>query len=83
MDDMSRTLSSSVVVIQDADMKPFKRPGDIVFRQWRTVIAMFLGMPCLYLFYELVVLTALYYYMRHRHEKMCDALYCKWFAHES
>jgi hypothetical protein len=43
MDDMSRTLSSSVVVIQDADMKPFKRPGDIVFRQWRTVIAMFLG----------------------------------------
>lgn len=52
-------------------------------RFFALVIAMFLGMPWLYLFYELVVLTALYYYMRHRHETMCAALYSKWFAHES
>ena len=47
------------------------------------VISMFLGMPWLYLFYEMVILVALYYYMRHRHETMCDELYNKWFAHES
>lgn len=52
-------------------------------RFFALVIAMFLGMPWLYLFYELVVLTALYYYMRHRHETMCAALYSKWFIHES
>ena len=52
-------------------------------RFFALVIAMFLGMPWLYLFYELVVLTALYYYMRHRHETMCAALYSKWFVHES
>jgi hypothetical protein len=52
-------------------------------RFFALVIAMFLGMPWLYLFYELVVLTALYYYMRHRHETMCAALYSKWFTHES
>ena len=52
-------------------------------RFFALVIAMFLGMPWLYLFYELVVLTALYYHMRHRHETMCAALYSKWFTHES
>ena len=52
-------------------------------RFFALVIAMFLGMPWLYLFYELVVLTALYYYMHHRHETMCAALYSKWFTHES
>ena len=52
-------------------------------RFFALVIAMFLGMPWLYLFYVLVVLTALYYYMRHRHETMCAALYSKWFTHES
>ena len=41
------------------------------------VIAMFLGMPWLYLFYEMVVLTALLAYMRHRHEKMCAELLTK------
>ena len=46
-------------------------------------VSMFLGMPWLYLFYEMVILVALYYYMRHRHEKMCDELYHKWFSHES
>ena len=52
-------------------------------RFFALVISMFLGMPWLYLFYEMVVLVVLYCYMRHRHETMCDALYRKWFAHES
>jgi hypothetical protein len=52
-------------------------------RFFALVISMFLGMPWLYLFYEMVVLGALFCYMRHRHEAMCDELYSKWFAHES
>ena len=52
-------------------------------RFFALVISMFLGMPWLYLFYEMVVLAALFCYMRHRHEAMCDELYSKWFAHES
>ena len=52
-------------------------------RFFALVIAMLLGMPWIYLFYELVVLTALYCYMRHRHETMCEELYHQWFAHES
>lgn len=47
------------------------------------VIAMLVGMPCLYLFYEMVVLTALLFYMRRRHERLCTELYDKWFAYES
>lgn len=47
------------------------------------VFSMICGMPWLYLFYEMVILTALFCYMRHRHESMCDELYHKWFAHES
>lgn len=47
------------------------------------VISMFAGMPWLYLFYEMVVLAALFGYMRYRHEKMCVGLYQKWFTHES
>ena len=47
------------------------------------VISMFLGMPWLYLFYEMVILVALYHHMHHRHETMCEKLYYKWFAHES
>jgi biotin transporter BioY len=52
-------------------------------RFFALVIAMLLGMPWLYLFYEMVVLTVLFCYMRHRHETMCEKLYHKWFAHES
>ena len=52
-------------------------------RFFALVISMFLGMPWLYLFYEMVVLGALFCYMRHRHEAMCDELYSKWLAHES
>ena len=52
-------------------------------RFFALVISMFLGMPWLYLFYEMVVLAALFCYMHHRHETMCDELYNKWFAHES
>ena len=52
-------------------------------RFFALVISMFLGMPWLYLFYEMVVLGALFCYMRHRHEAMCDELYSKWFVHES
>lgn len=47
------------------------------------VFAMLVGMPCIYIFYEMVVLTALLFYMRWRHESMCDHLYKKWFAHEA
>ena len=49
-------------------------------RFFALVIAMLLGMPWLYLFYEMVVLTALLFYMRYTHEKMCVQLYEKWFA---
>jgi hypothetical protein len=52
-------------------------------RFFALVISMFLGMPWIYLFYEMVILVALYHYMRYRHEKMCDEMYHKWFAHES
>lgn len=47
------------------------------------VFAMLVGMPCVYIFYEMVVLTALLFYMRWRHECMCGHLYKKWFAHEA
>lgn len=49
-------------------------------RFFALVIAMLLGMPWLYLFYEMIVLTALLFYMRYTHEKMCVQLYEKWFA---
>ncbi len=52
-------------------------------RFFALVIAMLLGMPWLYLLYEMVVLTCLFCHMRHRHETMCEELYHKWFAHES
>ena len=52
-------------------------------RFFALVIAMLLGMPWLYLLYEMVALTALFCDMRHRHEAICDELYHKWFAHES
>ena len=51
-------------------------------RFFALAISMYLGMPWLYLFYEMVILVALYHYMRHRHEAMCNELYNKWFAHE-
>lgn len=49
-------------------------------RFFTLVVSMLLGMPCLYLFYEMVVLTALLVYMRHRHEKMCRELMDKYFS---
>lgn len=48
-------------------------------RFFALVISMLLGMPCLYLLYEMVVLTALLGYMRHRHEKMCAELLAKYY----
>ena len=42
------------------------------------VISMLLGMPWIYLFYEIVILTALFCYMRHRHERMCLELMVKY-----
>ena len=47
------------------------------------VFAMLVGMPCIYILYEMVVLTALLFYMRWRHERMCVYLYKRWFAHEA
>lgn len=47
------------------------------------VFAMLVGMPCIYILYEMVVLTALLFYMRWRHERMCAHLYERWFAHEA
>lgn len=49
-------------------------------RFFALVIAMLLGMPWLYLLYEMVLLTALFFYMRYTHERMCVQLYEKWFA---
>lgn len=43
-------------------------------RFFALVIAMLLGMPWLYLFYEMIVLTALLFYMRWRHERLCIEL---------
>lgn len=48
-------------------------------RFFALVVSMLLGMPCLYLFYEMVVLSALLGYMRHRHEKMCRELMDKYY----
>lgn len=42
------------------------------------VFAMLVGMPCIYLFYEMVVLTALLFYMRWRHERLCAELMGKY-----
>lgn len=42
------------------------------------VASMFIGMPWLYLFYEMVILTALFHYMRRRHEQMCLELMKKY-----
>lgn len=46
------------------------------------VIAMLIGMPWIYLLYEMVVLNVVLFYMRWRHEKMCKDFYKQWFAHE-
>lgn len=51
-------------------------------RFFMLTISMLLCMPWLYIFYEMIVLTTLYHYMRHRHERLCDELYHKWFAYE-
>ena len=42
------------------------------------VFSMFIGMPWVYLFYEMVILTILFCYMRRRHEAMCAALMTKY-----
>lgn len=47
-------------------------------RFFALVIAMLLGMPWLYLFYEMVLLSLLLGYMRHRHERMCRDLLTKY-----
>ena len=47
-------------------------------RFFALVISMLLGVPWLYLLYEMVVLAALFCYMRHRHEKMCVELMRKY-----
>ena len=47
-------------------------------RFFALVAAMLLGMPWLYLAYEMVVLTALFCYMRYRHERMCAELMARY-----
>lgn len=47
-------------------------------RFFALVVAMLLGMPWLYLFYEMVVLALLFGYMRYRHEAMCAELMTKY-----
>lgn len=42
------------------------------------VFAMLVGSPCIYLFYEMVVLTVLLFYMRWRHERLCTELMDKY-----
>lgn len=42
------------------------------------VIAMLVGMPWIYLLYEMLVLNVLLFYMRWRHEKMCAELLIKY-----
>lgn len=41
-------------------------------------ISLLIGMPYLYLFFEIVVMTSLFVYMRHRHEAFCAWLYAKY-----
>ena len=43
-------------------------------------LSMLAGEPWLYLFFEMTVMSALYAYMRHRHESMCLRLYLKYAA---
>lgn len=47
-------------------------------RFFALTISMLIGMPWLYLLYEMVALTILFIYMRHRHEKMCATLMAKY-----
>ena len=41
-------------------------------------VSVLVGQPYLYLFFEIVVMTALFVYMRHRHEAFCARLYAKY-----
>ena len=41
-------------------------------------ISLLIGEPWLYFFFEIIVMTALFVYMRHRHESMCARLYVKY-----
>lgn len=41
-------------------------------------ISLLVGMPWLYFIFEIVVMSALYIYMRYRHEKICIFLYHKY-----
>lgn len=43
-------------------------------------ISLLVGMPYLYLLFEVVVMTSLFVYMRHRHEAFCAQLYAKYAA---
>ena len=41
-------------------------------------ISLLIGEPWLYFIFEIVVMTALFVYMRHQHEAMCARLYVKY-----
>ena len=41
-------------------------------------ISLLIGEPWLYFIFEIVIMTALFVYMRHRHEAMCARLYQKY-----
>ena len=43
-------------------------------------ISLLIGEPWLYFVFEIVVMTALFVYMRHRHEHICASLYQKYVA---
>lgn len=49
-------------------------------RFFTLVIAMYFGIPWLYLLVECTVLSALAFHMRHQHEKFCKDLYKKYFC---
>lgn len=43
-------------------------------------VSLLIGEPWLYFVFEIVVMTALFVYMRHRHEQICASLYQKYAA---
>ena len=41
-------------------------------------LSLLIGQPWAYFFFEIIVMTTLFVYMRHRHEAMCERLYKKY-----
>jgi hypothetical protein len=68
-----------------AQSKPLMKYCNILTFNTRCIvlfISLFLAKPWLYFVFEFMVLNALFYYLRYRHERICAHFYAKLFRNE-